>query len=66
MVTAIRKLINKANGTMDRSLYADKNIYQQELEQVFGRCWLFVGHETQIAKPNDFVAEGCGEGKRKA
>jgi phenylpropionate dioxygenase-like ring-hydroxylating dioxygenase large terminal subunit len=48
-------------GLMDRRIIVDKDIYQQELEQVFGRCWLFVGHETQIPNPNDFIAIYMGE-----
>ncbi len=48
-------------GLINRSIFTDPGIYQQELEQVFGRCWLFVGHESQISKPNDFVANYMGE-----
>ncbi len=48
-------------GLLDRSIFVDEAIYQQELEQIFGRCWLFVGHESQVPKPNDFVAAYMGE-----
>jgi phenylpropionate dioxygenase-like ring-hydroxylating dioxygenase large terminal subunit len=31
------------------------------MEQVFGRSWLFVGHESQIPKPGDFILSRMGE-----
>ena len=54
-------LIDPDNGLVNRSIYVDKEIYNQELEQIFGRCWLFLGHESQIPKPNDFLAAYMGE-----
>src|SRR5687768_8731950 len=50
-----------SKGLVNRGIFTDADIYQQELEQVFGRCWLFLGHETQVAKPNDFIAAYMGE-----
>jgi phenylpropionate dioxygenase-like ring-hydroxylating dioxygenase large terminal subunit len=43
------------------AVFSDPNIYYQELEQVFGRMWLFVGHESQIPNPGDFVRSRMGE-----
>ena len=51
-----KTLVDNIAGVMNRRIFADKELYQQELEQVFGRCWLFVGHESQVPKHNDFVA----------
>src|SRR5438270_8109715 len=61
MVTAMKSLVNNRQGLVDRKIFVDKEVYQQELEQIFGRCWLFVGHESQVAKPNDFTATYMGE-----
>ena len=35
-------------------------IHQRELEQVFGRCWLFVGHVTMIPNAHDYIAAMMG------
>ncbi len=53
--TSGKELVNRS-GFLDRKIFIDEEIYKQELEQVFGRCWLFIGHESQVAKPNDFAA----------
>ncbi len=54
-------LVKANEGLVDRSIFIDPEIYKQELEQVFGRMWLFVAHKSQVAKPNDFTASYLGE-----
>ncbi len=61
MVTSMKTLVDAKAGLIDRRIWCDKDIYQQELEQVFGRSWLVVGHESQIPNNNDFVANYMGE-----
>ena len=61
MITKLNSLVDSEHGLLDRRIFTDPEIYQQELEQIFGRCWLFVGHESQVANPNDFVANYMGE-----
>lgn len=58
---ALSNLVDVNNGLVNRKIYTDREIYQAELEQIFGRCWLFVGHESLITKPNDFLAAYMGE-----
>ncbi|WP_234904394.1 aromatic ring-hydroxylating oxygenase subunit alpha [Mycolicibacterium frederiksbergense] len=39
---------------IDSSAFYDEAVYQRELDSIFKRSWLFVGHESMIPKPGDF------------
>ncbi|MEA2639997.1 MAG: hypothetical protein QOF51_1391, partial [Chloroflexota bacterium] len=43
---SLRSFIDTETGTLSRELYVNPDIFQQEMEQIFGRCWLFLGHES--------------------
>jgi p-cumate 2,3-dioxygenase alpha subunit len=43
-----------------RSTMTSPEIHAMELERVFGRSWLYVGHESEISKPGDFVRRPVG------
>ncbi|MEE8466632.1 MAG: aromatic ring-hydroxylating dioxygenase subunit alpha, partial [Dehalococcoidia bacterium] len=55
------KYVNLSTGQISREIFVNEDIYQEELEQVFARSWLFVGHESQIIKPGDYFISGMGE-----
>ena len=48
-------------GRIHRRLYTDPAIFDLEMERLFGRAWLFVGHESQIRKPGDFITTDLGK-----
>ena len=48
---SIRDFIDPERGTVSRELYVNPDIFEQEMEQIFQRCWLFLGHESQIPNP---------------
>src|ERR1041384_8191665 len=54
-------MIDLAAGTVDRDIFTSPDVHRQELEQIFARSWLFVGHESQVPKPGDFFQSRMGE-----
>ena len=48
-------------GIVSRDIFVNREIYAVELEKLFTRAWLFVGHESQIPNPGDFFASRMGE-----
>jgi len=58
---ALRKLVRPQDGEVSRLIFTDPEIYQQELERIFARCWLYVAHESEISNPGDFVTRTMGE-----
>ncbi|HYM30513.1 MAG TPA: aromatic ring-hydroxylating dioxygenase subunit alpha [Candidatus Cybelea sp.] len=43
-----------------RSVYVDPAIFDMEMERVFGRAWIYVGHESQVPKPGDYITALIG------
>lgn len=37
-----------------RNVYTDTAVFEREMRQVFGRAWLFVGHDSQAPEPGDY------------
>ncbi len=54
-------VIDLETGQLDRRIFSDNDIYQEELEKIFGRAWLMIGHESLVPKVNDYFQTYMGE-----
>lgn len=53
-------MVDASSGTISRRIFVDEEIFEQELEQLFARAWLFIGHESQVPNPGDFFLSRMG------
>jgi len=54
------RMADTAAGVIDRQIFSFGQVYADELEKLFTRAWLFIGHESQIPNPGDFFISKMG------
>src|SRR5262245_13856868 len=59
--TDLDELVRDADGQVSRRIFNDPSIFALEQERIFARSWLFLGHETEIPNPGDFVTRRMGD-----
>src|ERR1700761_7732352 len=42
------------------SLYTDPRVFADELARIWYRTWVYVGHESEVAQPGDYVRKALG------
>ena len=47
--------------TLPRDFYVDPEFYRLDLETIFYRDWLFVGHDCELARPGDYITCQIGD-----
>jgi phenylpropionate dioxygenase-like ring-hydroxylating dioxygenase large terminal subunit len=57
----VAKLVDTEHGFISREIFVDPDLYREELDKVFTRAWLFIGHENLIPNPGDFYTTRMGE-----
>ena len=51
----VGELVNEDASLISRRCWSDQQVYELEKRGIFGKSWLFLGHESQIRNPGDFV-----------
>src|SRR5579884_3500724 len=54
----LRELVRE--DCVHRRAYTDPEVFALEMERIFGRAWLYVGHESQVPNPGDFFCAWMG------
>ena len=50
---ALKRLVE--DGRVHRDLYTDAEVFQLEMERLWARTWIYVGHASQIPNAGDFL-----------
>jgi phenylpropionate dioxygenase-like ring-hydroxylating dioxygenase large terminal subunit len=56
----VRPRVDWENGLISNHVFIDEEIFRQELDRVFKRCWLYLGHETSIPNNGDYLTSYMG------
>jgi len=43
-----------------RKVYLDEDLFELEMQRVFGRAWIFIGHDSQVPNPGDYITAMIG------
>src|ERR1700758_1244956 len=55
---AVRELVRETE--VHRDVYVDQEIFDLEMEHLFANTWIYVGHDSQVAKPGDYYGTTIG------
>jgi nitrite reductase/ring-hydroxylating ferredoxin subunit len=47
--------VSLLEGRIPAGIFNEPEIWELEKERVFSRCWVFLGHESEIPSPGDYV-----------
>lgn len=50
----------KSEFLVNRRVFTDKEILARERAEIFNKCWLFIGHETEIPELGDYKRKKVG------
>ena len=49
------------DGLLPAQVFNDPALHQLELERIFAKAWIFVGHESEVPEPGDYCLRYIGE-----
>lgn len=50
----------KGRFLVDKHAFMDQEVFERERSYIFNRCWLYLGHDSEIRKPGDFITRQAG------
>ncbi|MGF6253472.1 aromatic ring-hydroxylating oxygenase subunit alpha [Ensifer sp. LBL] len=58
----LRKLKGRRDGySLDRAFYIDPDYYRQDLENIWYKDWLFIGHDCEIPRAGNYFTVQVGD-----
>lgn len=60
-VTGIENLINPVGGYVSGKIFHDADIYEQELQTVWQKTWVFLAHDSMLPKKGNYIQTYIGE-----
>ena len=43
-----------------KSIYTDPAIFDLEMDRIWGKSWIYVGHESQVSEPGQYYSTTIG------
>src|SRR3954452_19213948 len=56
-----RELVDVDAGRVSAFIYADDDIYEAEMRNIFGKSWLFLAHDSSMPKRGDYLTTTMGD-----
>ncbi|RZF63442.1 aromatic ring-hydroxylating dioxygenase subunit alpha [Sphingomonas populi] len=54
------ELVREETREVSMRVMSDPQVYEMEMETIFQKTWIFLGHDTEIPKAGDFVTRKIG------
>ena len=58
--TQAADMVDVENGRVKKELYSNPEIFEEEIDLVFNKTWVFVGHESEVPEAGSFKTSYVG------
>ncbi len=45
---------------LHRNLYVDPQVFDLEMQRIWGNAWIYIGHDSQVPQPGDYITLNYG------
>src|SRR5690606_3410817 len=49
------------SDSVHKRVYTDPELFQLEMDRIYGQAWIYVGHESQVKNPGDYHTTRIGD-----